>query len=70
MSVDFDPTLHFQCTKLDCDNRPFSILQSELDEADGEIKCEYCDSVCSQVGGAEEKDDSDYYSWQDDPGLW
>lgn len=39
----------FQCTNPECDNRPFEILQGQLDDADGFILCDICDEKCQDV---------------------
>ena len=39
----------YQCITKDCDNRPFKVSQSDLDDAEGVINCEICDSPTVSV---------------------
>lgn len=42
-------TRAFYCDGDGCDNRPFVVKQSELDEADGVIECERCGRLCREM---------------------
>lgn len=45
-----DPTARaFYCDGDGCDNRPFVVRQSELDEAEGVIECEHCGQPCREM---------------------
>lgn len=41
--------LIFECIKPECDNRPFAISSSQLQDADGWIECDVCGEKCIEL---------------------